>query len=769
MAPTRPPSIGLEPEEIILASSDTSIDLSTAIANCAKEPIHIPGSIQPQGFLMVFDEQALTVLQVSENVADWLGLEPDQVLGMHLDELLEDGAVLAERLAQLSDDDTTPFHIGDVRFREGNRCSELTAMVAHRFDQVLIAEFEPTSNVVTAYNTLYPMVRTFIGHLQGADDIDELCRLSVAEVKRLTGFGRVKIYSFDPEGNGMVLAECLDEGYPSYLGLSFPASDIPPQARQLYVANRIRVIEDANYQPSPLRPACNPLTGKPLDLSYATLRSVSPVHLQYMRNMQTIASMSISIVVEGRLWGLISCHHASARPVGFQTRTACELLGRMLSLQIEAKIAHARTQHLLQLRRHIVQMLSSMADRDSVSEGLLALPETFLEFAQASGAAIISASHCDLIGQTPPRDQVNALVQWLGAHTSDDLFQTDNVSRDISELPELANHVGGLLAVAISELHSHYLIWFKPEQKRIVQWAGKPEKAISTSGALSPRNSFARWQEEISGFSTPWHPQEPESALELRNAVLGIVLRKAEEMAQLASDLKKSNKELEAFSYSVSHDLRAPLRHIAGYAELLADFEGTKLSERGVRFLEHITESARFAGTLVDNLLSFSQMGRSALRFTDVNLHALVEAIREEMKPDYQSRNLEWHIQPLPRVVADAAFLHLALRNLLANAIKYSRERDPAIIVIGAEQHDDEVIVFVRDNGVGFNMEYVDKLFGVFQRLHRMEEFEGTGIGLASVRRIIERHDGRVWAEGKIDQGATFYFALPKRHHPVLA
>ncbi|WP_244158225.1 ATP-binding protein [Phytopseudomonas flavescens] len=750
-----------------MASSETITSLSSAIANCAKEPIQTPGSIQPQGFLMVLDEQALTVLQVSANVAEWLGLAAEQLLGQHLDALFEDSASLAERLAQLSPDETAPLHIGDVRFLQGTRSNQLIAMMAHHYDGVLIAEFEPTSNVIAAYNNLYPVVRTFIGHLQSAEDIDELCRLSVDEVKRITGFGRVKAYSFDAEGNGLVLAECLDPGYPSYLGLSFPASDIPTQARALYIGNRIRVIEDANYQPSPLCPPLNPTTGKPLDLSHAALRSVSPVHLQYMRNMQTIASMSISIVVEGQLWGLISCHHAEARPVGFQTRTACELLGRMLSLQIEAKIAQARTQHLLQLRRHIVQMLSAMADRDSVSDGLLSMPDTFLGFAQASGAAIISASHCDLLGDTPPRHLVNALAQWLGAR-GEDLFQTDNVGRDIAELPELARHVGGVLSVAISELHSHYLIWFKPEQTRVVDWAGKPEKSIAASGVLNPRNSFARWQERVAGFSAPWHPQEAESALELRVAVLGIVLRKAEEMAQLSSDLKKSNKELEAFSYSVSHDLRAPLRHIAGYAELLGDFEGPKLSERGLRFLEHIEESARFAGTLVDNLLSFSQMGRSALRMCEVNLQALFDSIREEMKPDYQGRNLEWHVQPLPTVVADAAFLHLALRNLLANAIKYSRERNPAVIVIGAQETADEVVVFVRDNGVGFNMDYVDKLFGVFQRLHRMEEFEGTGIGLASVRRIIERHDGRVWAEGVVDQGATFYFALPKRHQPAL-
>ena len=219
----------------------------------------------------------------------------------------------------------------------------------------------------------------------------------------------------------------------------------------------------------------------------------------------------------------------------------------------------------------------------------------------------------------------------------------------------------------------------------------------------------------------------------------------------------------------MSHDLRAPLRHIAGYAELLGELEGSKLSERGVRFLDNIAESARFAGTLVDNLLSFSQMGRSALRLSDVNLAALVESIRLEMEPDCQGRAIDWRLSPMPVVVADAAFIHMALSNLIGNAIKYTRTREQAVIEIGAEEHPGEVIVYVRDNGVGFNMQYANKLFGVFQRLHRMEEFEGTGIGLASVRRIIERHDGRVWAEGEPNRGASFYFALPKLNYSSTA
>ncbi|WP_437881564.1 ATP-binding protein [Pseudomonas sp. LRF_L74] len=745
---------------------ETAGALAKAIDNCAREPIHIPGSIQPQGFMLVFAND-LRVQQVSENVCQWIGLEPSALIGASLSSLVEGHAALLASLDALPGNEQTPYHLANVQFRAPAREVSL-AMLVHRHDGVLIAEFEPSERSTT-YGELYPLIRTFIGQLQDAESVEQLCRLAVDEVKRITGFGRVKAYRFDAEGNGLVLAEQADADYTRYLGLCFPASDIPAQARALYCANRIRVIEDANYRAVAIVPANNPQTGKPLDLSFAILRSVSPVHLQYMRNMRTLGSMSISIVVRGKLWGLVSCHEHEPRRVGFQNRAACELLGRMLSLQIESREAHAETQRLLGLRQRIVQLLSSMADRDSVSDGLLALPQTFLDFARAKGAAIVIGSTCHLLGLTPPKEAVGDLVDWLAERGCHDVYHSDNVGRDLPHLPRLADSIGGVMVIAISEIHSHYLIWFKPEHVRTVEWAGRPQKQVSPSGALDPRSSFEGWKEIVRGFSSPWDAIEVDGARELRAAVLGIVLRKAEEIAQLAGELKKSNKELESFSYSVSHDLRAPLRHIAGYAELLGDFDGEKLSERGHRFLEHIGESARFAGTLVDNLLSFSQMGRAALRFSEVELDTLVESIREEMRPDYETRAVDWQIQPMPRVIADAAFIHLALRNLIANAIKYSRDREPAVIEIGARQETGEVVVYVRDNGVGFDMEYANKLFGVFQRLHRVEEFEGTGIGLASVRRIIERHDGRVWAEGSVGQGATFYFALPKRDRRTIA
>jgi len=739
--------------------------LAQAVERCAQEPIQVPGSVQPHGFLLVLDETDLRVLQASENVERWLGVPARELIGCHFTELVSDSFDLRAHLTRLPVDEVFPFHIGDVCLRQGAPHTAPLHVLAHRHDQVLITEFEPPRlpTDLAGQGDYYPLVRSFVSTLHLAGSLEELLQQTVVQLKRITGFGRVKAYRFDADGNGQVLAEVADPGYPSYLGLCFPASDIPRQARELYRVNRIRVIENANYQPSPLLPAANPRTGKALDMSFAALRSVSPVHLQYMRNMGTLASMSLSIVVDGQLWGLVSCHNEQPRAVDLRTRTACELLASVLSLQIESRESHASTRKLLALRQHIVRMISSMADHDSVSEGLRDLPDVLLAFAGAQGAAVISAERCDLIGQTPPAAQVTALVHWLAQRGEDQVFHSDNLRRDIDDLPELASHAGGVLAVAISQIHSHYLLWFRPEQVRTVNWAGQPSKQAGPQGNLAPRHSFERWQEQLHGYCEPWDPLVVEGVQELRTAVLGIVLRKAEELAQLANELRRSNKELEAFSYSVSHDLRAPLRHIAGYTELLGEIEGQGLSERGRRFLQHIGEAAHFAGSLVDNLLNFSQMGRSALRLSDVDLNALVEAIRSELAPDYEGREIVWDVAALPKVIGDPAFINLALHNLLANAIKYTRGRSPARIQISAVQHPGETEICISDNGVGFDMAYANKLFGVFQRLHRMEEFEGTGIGLASVRRIIERHDGRVWANGQIDRGASFHFTLPRQ------
>jgi chemotaxis family two-component system sensor kinase Cph1 len=295
-----------------------------------------------------------------------------------------------------------------------------------------------------------------------------------------------------------------------------------------------------------------------------------------------------------------------------------------------------------------------------------------------------------------------------------------------------------------------------------IQWAGDPRETLPAQGRIHPRRSFDSWQERVRGRSAPWQGAQQAAVTELRQALIALVLRRAEEMAGHAIELGRVNKELEAFSYTVSHDLRAPMRHIAGYVDLVLEDNRDKLDERARRYLGHVKSAASFAGQLVDALLDFSRLGRSGLRPSWVDARMLVEDLVDEFSSHEKNRRIEWELQePLPRLWADPLLLQVAVRNLVANAVKYTRGREPARIRIAAATLPEGSGLEIVDNGVGFPMKYVGKLFGVFQRLHRTEDFDGTGIGLANVKRIIERHGGTVWARGEPDQGATFGFVLP--------
>lgn len=740
------------------SNHNSALDLSI----CDKEPIRTPGSIQPHGFLLSLSAELL-ILQASDNVATLAGIDAQALIGQPLSALL--GEATSDALVAQLDAATIglrPRFMRAVSMGEGRHFE----LLAHRYDGVLVLEFEQVATLQAAdLRTLYRQVGEFLLKVNDVTSTEAMCALASAEIKDITGFARVLVYQFDADGHGHVLAESGDPDYHSYLGQRFPASDIPRQARELYALNHIRLIQDANYAPARLVPPLNPVTGNINDLSFAALRSVSPIHLQYMRNMGTLASMSVSLMVKGKLWGLISCHHATPCPVDFDKRTACEQLGQILAMCIESREDGADLQFRLDLRRSMVSMLAGLTKGADFIDNMASVFPQLLQFARAGGVAILFEDRLLTHGATPSDEDIGDLVGWLGAHDNADVFHTDQLASLYAPAAQYRQVASGLLALPVSRIHKHYLLWFRPELVHTIDWAGNPYEKTgddSVQAQLTPRTSFAAFRETVHGTSAPWHGGEIELAAEFRTALLGLALERAEQMAELAGELGRANKELEAFSYSVSHDLRAPLRHIVGFADLLLDASNNDEVEKRQRFLRNIKDSARLAGKLVDDLLSFSQMGRAALRPTNIKMADMVGACIEKLSVEAAGRQITWQIGALPTLRADPTFLQLALYNLLSNAVKFTGQKDVAHIGISSGDTDTEWTISVRDNGAGFNMDYVHKLFGVFQRLHRMEEFQGTGIGLANVRRIIERHGGRVWAESVPGQGATFSFSIPK-------
>ena len=703
----------------------------------------------------------------SENAADYLGRPISSFLGKELESVfINDYVSLFRRgLSPESAGGDFSRFLGTVSLPHGTGAGREFQIVGHRVDQLYVLEFELTDSAITQAD-LNTAISNFVVTLENARTAEELCRAVTVQVCELTGFDRVMLYRFDEIGHGTVIAEDRNDRLPSYLGLRFPASDIPRQARALYVLNRIRIIPDVEYKPSPLVFDSEAVNGANLDLSLSILRSVSPIHRDYMRNMGTVSSMSVSIVLEGKLWGLISGHHSEARSVPYLVRSACDVLSRIMSAQLLVLEKSAQMAHAISLKSVHSQLLTFMASGENYIDGLVRHPDELCAVTGARGAAIVVGERCVSLGEAPPAEEILKLVGWLSKGLKE-FFATDELGAEYPDAEKIRASASGVLAISLSQVHRMVILWFRPEVVQTVQWAGEPakgEQVIEGVLQIHPRNSFSAWKQIVRGKADPWAPVEIESARDFRNAVLEVVLKRAEELADMASELEYTNKELEAFSYSVSHDLRAPFRHISGFAELLLGTESDRLSEKGRRYLATIAESAQFAGLLVDSLLNFSRISRTKLDVQRVPMRILAEDVwRDVQKEELRGRQVSFTLPDLPVIMADVNLMRQVWRNLLSNAAKYTRKREDPKVWVGIESNSEEMVFSVHDNGVGFDNQYAHKLFGAFQRLHKIEDFEGTGVGLAIIRRIISRMGGRTWARGREGEGASFYFALPVR------
>lgn len=633
-------------------SPDTPIDLT----NCDREPIHIPGVIQPHGVLLGLNQATFEIIQVSCNAQNVIGHSPEALLGTSLSDLLDADQIQQIRACLAEDfESLNPLKLSLMGF---DRRIELDGIV-HCLDQVVVLELEPrTTQDKTDFFNFYQQVKSTITRLQKAPTLLDMCQIVVNEIRRITGFERVMVYQFDPDGAGRVIAEATDHETP-YLNLRYPASDIPKQARQLYTLNWLRLIPDATYQPVALIPANNPLTDQPLDLSLSVLRSVSPLHLEYLNNMGVTASMSISLVQDGKLWGLIACHHSSPKYIPYSTRTVCEFIGQVMSVELLNKEASEDTDYKMHLKTLQTQFIEALSQSDYFLDGMVQLGTQLLALVNATGAIICSDDQCVQVGDVPPEDAIPALLDWIKPHLQHNLFETRSLSQQYPAAESFRAIASGVLALEISKVHHNYILWFRPEVVQTVNWGGNPNKPVEvlTDGSqrMSPRKSFALWQETVRGCSLPWKDCELEAVAELRSLLVGVVLRQADTLAAMNFELHRSNEELDSFAYIASHDLKEPLRGIHNYANFLMEDYAETLDENGVAKLQTMVRLTQRMEDPINSLLYFSRLGRVDLIRQSVNLNELVSQVINTLAIARPQNDVEFRIpQPLPTVEAIA-------------------------------------------------------------------------------------------------------------------
>ena len=475
------------------------------------------------------DAAVTTVLVASENAERFLRLPLRLVLGSRLDALLERELLASLQLLRVH---PGPEREGMATFLGSFRVAgQFFSVVSHCAGANRVLEFELQDRLVGP-EMMNGVITNFVGKLSRLGTQAELCEALTRQIADLTNFDRVLLYSFDDEGHGTVLSEVSNGRLPSYLGMRFPASDIPQQARELYVLNTIRIIPDAGYPPSPLHGIANE-DPSGLDLSLSLLRSVSPMHLEYMRNMGTMASMSVSLVTEGKLWGLISAHHAEAKLVPYLVRSACDMLSKVAGTQLASFATAARLHQMVQF--HAVQrnVITELATAPNYQDGLAQAMPQLLDVTAAAGVALVIDERVVRQGELPDDAAVRRIAAWLDEQGERELWSSEHLAADLPWAEGISGSASGVLAIRISSVQRRYLLWFRPEIVTTVRWAGEPEKIAQAKAQLSPRNSFEEWKETVRGRSAPWTEVEIESARDFRGALITIGLRRAEEAVEL--------------------------------------------------------------------------------------------------------------------------------------------------------------------------------------------------------------------------------------------
>ena len=699
------------------------------LTNCDREPIHILGAIQPIGFLIAVSSD-WRVARASRNISQFLNAEPDALIGRGLVELFSPAAVhdLRNRVAMLRGADSVERIFGCTLIGGGDPFD----IALHMSGRQIVIEAEPSGQ--GDHGDVTGTVRSMIARLDQAETMAAFFNEGARQVRALSGFDRVMVYRFAPDGSGEVVAESCRPNIGSFLGLHYPATDIPAQARELYRRNLLRVITDVEAEPVPIVPQLDE-NGAPLDLSLSVLRAVSPIHIEYLKNMGVRASMSISILVEGRLWGLFACHHYGPRCASFERRSVAELFAQMFAMRLESRERQQTMEFERRARDISDQLLGAVASDDTLLNNPDWLGDILTNAIPADGVGVwINGSQASS-GRTPAPEDFARIILALNGTAAGKVYATDRIASIVPGAEAFASSAAGMLAIPISRSPRDYVVLFRSELIRSVRWGGDPHKPVEfgpNGPRLTPRQSFEEWKELVEGRSRPFTPSELRVAETLRATLIEVVLRLADEAS---AERQQANERQELLIAELNHRVRNILGVIRGLIRQSKPKDGSTVED-----FVRLVDGRVHALARAHNQITDDHWGPAPLR-------ALIDAEAAAFLADRADRVA---VEGPPVLLNPQAYSTMALvvHELVTNSAKYgSLSASGRVRIHWRRGNDGDLLLDWRESGGP-----------------PVREPTRKGFGSTIIDRSIPYDLG---GEARIDykpQGVEASFRIPARH-----